>query len=194
MGDSAARFWRHEASWADIWTSYYTDREPESLSVATLDGRIVGYLAGCRDTATMSPTSEELIAAAIRKDRLIVRRGTAAFLFRAMLDAIRDRGRASGDFVDERWPAHLHIDLLPEARATGLGAALMERWLRQLRADGIRGCHLSTLVENDRARRFFRAFRFRDYGEPTLIPGMRTPSGRRVHQQIMVRDGHAESR
>jgi len=50
MGDSAASFWRHEESWADVWTSYYTDREPESLSVATLEGRVVGYLAGCRDT------------------------------------------------------------------------------------------------------------------------------------------------
>jgi hypothetical protein len=48
MGESAAPFWRHAESWADVWTSYYTDREPESLSVGTIDGRVVGYLAGCR--------------------------------------------------------------------------------------------------------------------------------------------------
>jgi ribosomal protein S18 acetylase RimI-like enzyme len=193
MGDSAASFWRHEESWADVWTSYYTDREPQSLSVATLEGRVVGYLAGCRNTAGMSPNTDELISAAIRKHRLVARRGTAGFIVRAMMDSLRDRGRASGDFSDERWPAHLHIDLLPEARGLGLGAALMARWLDQLRADGPRGCHLATLVENERACGFFRKFGFRDHGEPTLVPGLRDFSGQRLHQQIMVRDARAES-
>jgi ribosomal protein S18 acetylase RimI-like enzyme len=193
MGDSAASFWRHEESWADVWTSYYTDREPGSLSVATLDGRVVGYLAGCRNTAAMSPTTDELISAAIRKHRLIARRGTAGFLFRAILDSLRDRGRANGDFIDERWPAHFHIDLLPEARGKGLGAALVARWLDQLQADGSRGCHLATLVENERACRFFRTFGFRNHGEPTLVAGMRDAAGQRLHQQIMVRDARTES-
>ena len=57
MGESAARFWQHADSWADVWTSYYTDREPESLSVAMIDETVVGYLAGCLDTAAMSPTA-----------------------------------------------------------------------------------------------------------------------------------------
>jgi hypothetical protein len=53
MGESAASFWRHERSWADVWTSYYTDHEPGSLHVATIDDVVVGYLTGCLDTAAM---------------------------------------------------------------------------------------------------------------------------------------------
>jgi GNAT superfamily N-acetyltransferase len=105
-----------------------------------------------------------------------------------MLDSLRDRERASGDFFDVRWPAHLHVNLLPEARGTGLGSALMARWLAALREDGSRGCHLATLVENVRAGRFFERSAFRNHGEATLIAGMRDRSGQRLHQQIMVRD------
>src|SRR5262249_48591366 len=50
MGESAAWYWRHAESFADIWTSYYTDREPESFFVAVRDGTLIGYLAGCVDS------------------------------------------------------------------------------------------------------------------------------------------------
>jgi GNAT superfamily N-acetyltransferase len=103
-----------------------------------------------------------------------------------MLDTLRDRKRASGDFIDLRWPAHLHIDLLPAARGTGRGGALMERWLDQLRRAGSPGCHLATLVENTRARAFFSRFGFRNHGDPSPVPGMRGTGGERLHQQIMV--------
>jgi GNAT superfamily N-acetyltransferase len=188
MGESVARFWAHAESWADVWTSYYTDGEPESLSVATIDGTVVGYLAGCVDTAAMRPTVDELLATAIRKHRLLVRRGTAGFLARAIVDGLRDRGRATGEFIDPRWPAHLHIDLLQEARGIGLGAALMQRWLDRLRELGSPGCHLATLFENARAVSFFEQSGFRSHGQLSLVPGMRGHDGGRLHQQIMIRE------
>jgi hypothetical protein len=117
MGDSAESFWRHKESWADLWTSYYTDQEPESLHVATMDDAVVGYPAGCRNTAAMRPSTEELTKTVIRRHWLLFRPGTAGLLYRGLLDSLRDRERATGDFIDPRWPAHLHIDLLPAAGA-----------------------------------------------------------------------------
>jgi len=134
---------------------------------------VVGYLAGCRNTAAMRPSTEELTKTVIRRYWLLFRPGTAGFLYRGLLDSLRDRERASGDFIDPRWPAHLHIDLLPSARGTGLGAALMERWLQQLQEAGSPGCHLLTLVENTRALKFFEKSGFRNHGNPTLVGGMR---------------------
>jgi ribosomal protein S18 acetylase RimI-like enzyme len=186
MGESAESFWRHKESWADLWTSYYTDQEPESLYVATMDDTVVGYLAGCINTAAMTPSTDEIMQAVIRKHWLLFRPGTAGFLFRGMLDSIRDRDRARGEFIDPRWPAHLHIDLLPVARGTGLGAALMERWFNQLKEVDSPGCHLLTLVENRRALSFFEKMGFRNHGTPTLVAGMRGKGGERLHQQIMV--------
>jgi ribosomal protein S18 acetylase RimI-like enzyme len=148
---------------------------------------VVGYLAGCMDTAAMTPSTDELMKAVIRKHWLILfRPGTAGFLYRGLFDGIRDRERASGDFIDPRWPAHLHINLLPAARGTGLGAALMERWLDQLKEADSPGCHLLTLVENTRALSFFEKMGFRKHGDPTLVAGIRGEGGERLHQQIMV--------
>ena len=185
-GESAAYFWRHAESWADVWTSDYTDREPESLSVATIDDTVVGYLAGCIDTAAMSPTTDELLVTVIRKDRLLFRRGTAGFLIRGLVDGLRDRERARGDFIDPRWPAHLHVNLLPEARGVGLGAELMVRWLHQLRQLGSPGCHLATIAENARAVSFFERSGFHSYGRKARVAGMRGSDGGRLHQQMMV--------
>ena len=50
MGDPIAWQWRDAESFADLFTSYYTDHEPESATVVEIDGRVVGYLLGCRDT------------------------------------------------------------------------------------------------------------------------------------------------
>jgi hypothetical protein len=51
MGESPAWYWRDAESFAEIWTGWYTDHEPESTFVADDGGDVVGYLAGCVDTA-----------------------------------------------------------------------------------------------------------------------------------------------
>jgi len=76
MGESAESFWRHKESWADLWTSYYTDQEAESLYVATMDDSVVGYLSGCMNTAA-APRTGEIMQAVIRKHWLLFRPGTA---------------------------------------------------------------------------------------------------------------------
>jgi GNAT superfamily N-acetyltransferase len=88
--------------------------------------------------------------------------------------------------IDPRWPAHLHIDLLAEARGHGFGRQLMTGWLDRLRHRGIAGCHLETWAENDGAIAFFQAMGFRKEGGPHLMPGMRSPRGARHHTQLMV--------
>lgn len=185
MGDSASRFWPHMPSFVEIWVAPYMDQEPDSLFVAEKDGAVAGYLTGCPDTAA-GPKLEALMMSAIAKHKLFFRRGTAGFLLRAMLDGLRDRQAASGDFLDARWPAHLHINLLPEARGTGLGGLLMEAWLDQLRQRAVPGCHLSTILENTRAITFFEKHGFRKHADAPPIGGMRGNNGERLHQQIMV--------
>jgi RimJ/RimL family protein N-acetyltransferase len=89
-------------------------------------------------------------------------------------------------FLDDRWPAHLHINLLPAGRGQGLGTELVHRWLATLRSDGVPGCHLETWAENADASAFFEAMGFTRRGEPTLMPGFRSRTGGRHHLQLMV--------
>jgi ribosomal protein S18 acetylase RimI-like enzyme len=153
--------------------------------VAIKDHRIVGYLTGCLNTA-LAAKSDDMILAAIKKYGLLFRAGTAGFLWRAIFDGMKDKQVAAGELMDERWPSHLHMNLLRAARGTGLGAALMESWLGQLKQSGSVGCHLGTLVENTRAVSFFEKMGFKAHGEPSLVSGMRGLKGERLHQQFMV--------
>jgi ribosomal protein S18 acetylase RimI-like enzyme len=186
-GAPTASIWGHEESEADVYLTPYMDLEPESLFVAVEDGELVGYLAGCLDTARL-PSESDRLNRAITKHRLFLRRKPAAFFARAVLDmaisAVR-RAPTAGEFDDPRWPAHLHINVLPRVRGAGVAAALMDRWLKVLRETGSRGCHLQTLVENSRAVRFFARMGFEKYGPTPMVPGLRY-QGRRVHQQTMV--------
>ena len=186
-GAPPGSLWGHEESEAAVYLDPYMDLEPGSLFVATTDGYLVGYLAGCLDSAQF-PSESERVEKAVREYRLILRPGAAAFFARALADvawAALRREPTAGDFDDPRWPAHLHINVVPEARGTGAAQGLMERWLDRLREAGSPGCHLQTLTENTRAVRFFERTGFARHGPTLLVPGLRY-GGRRLHQQTMV--------
>jgi len=187
LGDSAACFWRDVESFANVWTGYYTDHEPESAFVAERGGTVVGFLLGCADSAK-APAPKDALVREITRRLLIVRPGTARFLWRSIADGWRGIEAPAGTLIDPRWPAHLHVDLLPEARRGGVGAALMRAWLGQLRTLGTPGCHLVTLHENRRAVAFFERMGFARHGPPERVPGMRMSDGSHMHQQVMVRD------
>jgi ribosomal protein S18 acetylase RimI-like enzyme len=59
-----------------------------------------------------------------------------------------------------RFPSHLHIDLLPEARGRGHGRALMDRLLAALAAAGSPGVHLGVDLANRAAVGFYRRLGF----------------------------------
>ncbi|WP_040834568.1 GNAT family N-acetyltransferase [Nocardia brevicatena] len=189
QGSPTESLWGNPAAEAMVYLDPYMDVEPESLFVAEQDGMLVGYLTGCVDSAAF-PDESVRLEQVIRRHRLVFRRRSTAFFARAMVDAIGAAVRrvpTAGDFTDARWPAHLHINVAPEARGTGAADGLMQRWFERLREVGSPGCHLQTLVENTRAVRFFERMGFRAHGSEPLVPGLRY-RGARVHQRTMVRD------
>ena len=189
MGDPEWQ-WHDLESYADLYTSYYTDAEPESALVAERGGVVEGYLLGCVDSR--SAWSEAAIFGRLLRRRWIAfRPGTARFVWRSFGDVAvaRLRGKAiPASVYDERWPAHLHIDLLPAIRGRGVGGALMKAWLGRIEDLGVPGCHVQTLAENVRAIAAFRSVGFRLKGDAVLAPGLRTPTGGRHHVQLLVRE------
>jgi len=186
MGEPAAWYWRDAVSFADIWSGYYTDHEPESAFVAVEAGTVVGYLLGCLDTAR-APSPRAAITRQLLRRQLLLRPGTAGFFWRSIADTLRNPSVPSGELSDPRWPSHLHINLLRAARGQGAGRGLVSAWLDRLRQLGSPGCHLGTLAENTSAIRFFQSVGFEPFGAPLLVPGMRLRAGGRMHEQLMVR-------
>lgn len=181
--------WREPESFADLFTSYYTDAEPESALVAVRDGAVEGYLLGCVDSRR-AWSEAAVFSRLVWRRGIALRPGTAAFVWRSFGDVVVDgiRRRLPPPSVhDDRWPAHLHIDLLPSVRGRGVGAALLRTWLGRLEALGVPGCHLQTLAENLRAIAAFESVGFERMGAPTMAPGLRTRAGGRHHVQLLVR-------
>jgi ribosomal protein S18 acetylase RimI-like enzyme len=199
QGSPTESLWGHQESEMAVYITPYLDLEPESLFLAFADGEMVGYLAGCLDS-TKFPAESERMSRAITGHRLFLRRRPLTFFLRAAQDgmsAMMRRQPTAGDFVDPRWPAHLHINVAPQARGAGAATELMSRWQQRVTESGASGCHLQTLVENTRAVRFFERMGFVKHGPVPLVPGIRY-RGQRLHQQTMVwpapREPHLELR
>jgi GNAT superfamily N-acetyltransferase len=192
MGEPADWFWRDAESFADMFSGYYTDCEPESAFVVEIDGVVSGYLLGAIDaSAAWNPAA--VGGRHVLRRGIAFRPGTAPFVWRFMKDGLADVARrrvkvSDLDFADPRWPSHLHIDLLPVARGRGAGRRLVAGWLERLRAARVEGCHLQTVAENANAIAFFEVVGFRRFGAPQLIPGFRSPTGARHRIQTMVCD------
>ncbi|UVI36953.1 GNAT family N-acetyltransferase [Brevibacterium spongiae] len=188
-GSPTGTLWGDPESEADVYLTPYLRHDPASVLLAWERSGPVGYLAGCLDTAAF-PREDKLIGDAISARRIMRRPSSAAFFARSAVDVVRDRLRhlpTAGELIDPRWPAHLHINVGPESRGTGAGAALMEAWIERLRDQSVPGCHLQTIVENRGAVNFFERSGFRRHGATPTVPGIRWQGGR-VHQQTMVQE------
>lgn len=186
-GSPTGELWGHRESEAAVNLTPYVEHAAGTLLLAEDDGRLVGYLAGCLD-GTAFPSESDRMERAIRDHRLLLRAGPMRFFARSALDVLRTKIRSApsaGELEDPRWPSHLHINVVPEARGTGAAADLMVRWLSEVVTRGSPGCHLQTLVENTRAVRFFERMGFVKHGPTPLVPGIRY-EGRKVHQRTMT--------
>ncbi len=188
MGEPADWMWRDVESFADLFTSYYTDAEPESALVAELDGVVAGYLLGCVDSRhAWNPAT--IFGRHFVRRGIGFRPGTAGVVWRSFGDVVVDglhRRLPPVSVYDDQWPAHLHIDLLPSIRGRGVGAMLLRAWVDHLQGAGVPGCYLETLGENHRAIAFFEAMGFHRRGRPTSAPGLRSPAGQRHTVKLMV--------
>jgi ribosomal protein S18 acetylase RimI-like enzyme len=148
----------------DIFARPYLELEPESAFVVENAGRVSGYVICAADTAAF--------VARYRSEWLPVlsRKYVHVLPPRSRDEQIRHLGFTPERMLlpeIERYPAHLHIDLLPELQRRGFGRALIERLARALRERGVPGLHLSMDPANVQARAFYDRIGFRELPSST---------------------------
>ncbi len=140
----------------DAFYAYYTDYEPQHAWVACANNQVVGFLTGCVDSKAHHRVFLSKILPAVVWKFLTgqYHPGPKTWQYvRAAAGAAR-RGEIAG--ADEkRYPAHLHINLLPAWRGLGLGRGLMEAYLNQLSSLGVPAVHLQTTSLNAAACRLY---------------------------------------
>ncbi len=170
-GEPVDRFFRDRDTFADFLTMYYTDHEPQSLWVAEDDGRVVGYLTGCLDShryqrVMLWQIMPCALLRAVRRGALWSRQTWHLLWvgFRTWLLGGFERHR-----VVARYPAHLHVNLRKGFRSRAIGPRLMQRFIEQARAAGVRGIHVSVSDSNLPACRFFERMGFTAVGRHPVI-------------------------
>ena len=183
FGDSAARYFPDGALFADIWTGPYFETSLTLGFVAERGGEVVGYILGLPAQAYYGRALTRVILRRIVPGVLL---GRYANPFGGLPYLLRF-ARFPGEHAPfERYPAHLHINLLPNTRGLGLGSALLTAYLNALRVRGVPGVQLSTTGENRAALRLYKKAGFEVYAEeasPLWIPWL----GREAVHVVMVK-------
>jgi ribosomal protein S18 acetylase RimI-like enzyme len=169
-GADASPIYQQKRLVGDIYAAPYVLFHPETAFIAEDAAGLGGYFVGAPDTAAFEARLEAQWWPGLRGrygDPLL-RVGAD----RNLLRVIFHPPRAPADLVG-RYPAHLHINLLPRLQGAGVGRDLMSLGLEALRGQGAPGVHLGVDPRNSRALRFYRAGGWRepDLGRPPA-PGV----------------------
>lgn len=164
MGNPIDEIFSDREAFADFFTRYYTDYEPE-CGLVTEDaetGEVVGYLLGCvryRYQAWMQVLL--MLARLVPKVvlRLIGGRYNAAsrrFLRWVIFRSVRETPPAP------RRSAHFHINLLPAYRGTGAGREMIFSFFELAHARGARRIYGQIQTREDRRTGFWTRYGFRE--------------------------------
>lgn len=124
--------------------------------VLTVEAAVVGYALATADTTAFEAEAADAWWPALRRRYPLPGAGNDAEL----VALIHDPPTAARDVVGE-FPAHLHIDVLPEAQGLGAGRRLMEAVEAELGGRGASGVHLGVDPANTRAQAFYEHLGYR---------------------------------
>ncbi len=131
-----------------MFCDYYIECEPENCFVAVEDDDIpFGYVYGALDYDTYAKAFMEKYYPRIRK----------LSLYRSICAKTEMRDHA---IYKEKYPAHLHIDVLEGRRSGGAGSQLITRFCENVKEKGAQGVMLIVGKENGRGQNFYRKNHF----------------------------------
>ena len=129
-----------------VFVGPYATLEPDLCLVLTLEDSPVGYVLGTADSAALADRCEVDWFPVLRRRYPLP---TDNWVVGLVHQGVRD------DPSLAEYPAHLHIDLLPEAQGGGRGRTMITAFLDLLRRRGVPGVHLTASATNARALAFY---------------------------------------
>ncbi|MFD3456485.1 GNAT family N-acetyltransferase [Streptomyces sp. NPDC058691] len=164
----------------DIFAGPYAHLEPDLAFVVDDGTRVVGYIVGAADTAAFVRRFREEWLPTVA-DRHPEPKGAPRTADEEMAGLLH---RPERMVVPELagYPAHLHIDLLPDYQRAGYGRELMGRLLAALAVRGAGAVHLGMVTANTPARAFYDRLGF--HVIPVVDPGPLTYLGRKTDTPV----------
>ncbi len=137
------------------YCDYYIEREGHNCFVfADENDNAVGYILCAEDFSAFREVFFSDFKTRIDSDRISEHKWAE--------ESIVLHAKYSADY-----PAHLHIDLLPDYQGKGIGTLLMQTLFDHLREKKCRGIMLTVFRHNTGAVRFYERYGFECIGENT---------------------------
>ena len=146
-----------------VYCDYYIENEPENCFVATDENdKAIGYIISTESFDKFKEVYMRDYYTRIKK-----------WEYRRRKSALR--AIESQEKYKEEYPAHFHIDLLPQYQHKGLGRKLMDALCDKLRSNGVSGVMFTVWYKNYNAIRFYEKYGFQliETKETTLVYGLK---------------------
>ncbi len=156
-GDDGSELYSDQWFIGQLYVLPYVTHSPELCLVAEKDGVPVGYILGASDTEEFYRWMEDdfLPPLRLRYPPSMSCRSEVEEFFLSRLHIDKTAVPVSPEY-----PAHLHINLLPDAQGRGLGSQLLQRFTDILTGKNVPGVYLHTGPDNLVATRFYEKHGF----------------------------------
>lgn len=148
-----------------IFIAYYVRFEPEHCFVAMDDASqdVVGFICGTPDTNRQEKrfTCKMIWRIALRTMLVTMWRHSKTFVTLLKLGKVLTEMRSNPEItakIHTRYPAHLHINVLPEYHRAGIGTLLLKHFEKHMTEFGVEGIHLETSSRNHKAVPFYHKY------------------------------------
>lgn len=141
MSDELCEFILH------TFCDYYIEHEPENCFVLDDNGKAVGYIICTEDYDKFKEIFD--------REYLPLNKDLGDELYQWAEDSTVLQNKYKADY-----PAHLHIDILPEYQRQGWGGKLLNALFEHLRSKGIKGVMLTAGTDNINAGSFYKKYGF----------------------------------
>ncbi len=185
QGNPVDPLFNDRETFADFFTRYYTDWEPESTFVAEVDGRVAGYLTGCLRYRYHAAVEKWILATIV--PRVIGRWLTGKYdaASRAFLCWCVCRGSRETPATPKK-AAHFHFNLLPEYRNAGVGLRLFKAFMAYVEQTHTRRVYGQIQTFDDRrTQKVFEHFGFHETGRRE-VTRFRAFHDKKVYVSTMV--------
>ncbi|MFB4352804.1 GNAT family N-acetyltransferase [Microbacterium sp. LS_15] len=152
-GEDATGIFSDDALWGDLFAVPYAERHPDLAWVVEADDeRVIGYIVATDDTEAFQAWFRDewwpaLTAKYPRTDEPSTRE--------EKMVEYGYRQAPGTNALAADYPAHLHVDLLPETQGQGLGRRLIETLFGELSRRGVPALHLGMDPKNTGAAAFY---------------------------------------
>ncbi|MFX1286679.1 MAG: GNAT family N-acetyltransferase [Promethearchaeota archaeon] len=166
MGKSAAGHFDDPYLFGLLFCLYYIDHEPENCFVAVDEEteQVVGYILSSIDSKKQEENFRKKMIRKITLRAFLYTIWRYPRTFRVLwhFKKIWEKEPKIDNekTLLETYPAHLHIDILPEYQRQGIGTQLMETLEIHLKNLNVEGVHLGTSEQNVNAVRFYQKLNF----------------------------------